>query len=204
MIELSGEDARRAAVGAQLLDGRAPTTVTEVVQALGAVQVDPVASVARAEQMVLFSRLGPYDVAEARGRARPRRAVRVLGAHRRDVRLRHPSRGDAALSPRRPHACAVHQGMGRGECRVPPLRAPGAPAARAVAVARPGGPLDGAVAHRRVERREGRRPHARHPLVRGSRSRSSGGRATSAFGTLPRGGSRRTSRAGVHARSPVR
>ena len=64
MIELSREEARRAAVAAQLLDGGAPATVTGVVRALGAVQVDPVASVARAERMVLFSRLGPYDVAE--------------------------------------------------------------------------------------------------------------------------------------------
>ena len=46
MIELTGEEARRVAVAAQLLDGTAPTTVTEVVQALGSVQVDPVASVA--------------------------------------------------------------------------------------------------------------------------------------------------------------
>ena len=64
MIELSLEEARRVAVAAQLLDGSAPSTVTEVVQALGSLQVDPVASVARAERMVLFSRLGPYDVAE--------------------------------------------------------------------------------------------------------------------------------------------
>ena len=64
MIQLSLEEARRAAVAAQLLDGNAPATVTEVVRALGSVQVDPVASVARAERMVLFSRLGPYDVAE--------------------------------------------------------------------------------------------------------------------------------------------
>jgi uncharacterized protein YcaQ len=64
MIELSLADARRVAVGAQLLDGRAPGTVTEVVRALGSVQVDPVASVARAEHMILFSRLGPYDLTE--------------------------------------------------------------------------------------------------------------------------------------------
>ena len=64
MIELSIEEARQLAVSAQLLDGRAPATVTEVVRALGSVQVDPVAVVARAERMVLFSRLGPYDVAE--------------------------------------------------------------------------------------------------------------------------------------------
>ena len=64
MIELSLDDARRLAVAAQLLDGRAPKTVTAVVRALGSVQVDPVASVARAERMVLYSRLGPYDVSE--------------------------------------------------------------------------------------------------------------------------------------------
>ena len=64
MIELSLPEARQLAVAAQLLDGRAPTTVTDVVRELGSVQVDPVAAVARAERMVLFSRLGPYDTAE--------------------------------------------------------------------------------------------------------------------------------------------
>lgn len=64
MIELSVDDARRLAVSAQLLDGRAPTSPTDVVRALGSVQVDPVAAVARAERMVLFSRLGPYAVSE--------------------------------------------------------------------------------------------------------------------------------------------
>jgi uncharacterized protein YcaQ len=64
VIELTLAEARRLALSAQLLDGSAPKTVTEVVQALGSVQVDPVSSVARAERMVLFSRLGPYDVGE--------------------------------------------------------------------------------------------------------------------------------------------
>ena len=64
MIEVSLDEARRLAVAGQLLDGSAPTNVVDVVRGLGSVQVDPVASVARAERMVLFSRLGPYDVAE--------------------------------------------------------------------------------------------------------------------------------------------
>jgi uncharacterized protein YcaQ len=64
VIELSLPDARRVAVAAQLLHGNAPSTVTDVVRALGSVQVDPVSSVARAEQMVLFSRLGPWDVGQ--------------------------------------------------------------------------------------------------------------------------------------------
>jgi uncharacterized protein len=64
VITLSLPEARRLAVAAQLLHGNAPRTVTDVVRALGSVQVDPVSSVARAEQMVLFSRLGPYDVGQ--------------------------------------------------------------------------------------------------------------------------------------------
>ena len=64
MIELSLHEVRRLAVSAQLLDGRAPDTVAGVVRSLGSVQVDPVSSVARAERMVLFSRLGPFDDSE--------------------------------------------------------------------------------------------------------------------------------------------
>jgi len=64
VTELSLADARGLAVAAQMLDGAAPDTVVDVVRALGSVQVDPVAAVARAEQMVLFSRLGRYDVGE--------------------------------------------------------------------------------------------------------------------------------------------
>jgi uncharacterized protein YcaQ len=64
VIDLSLDDARRLAVSAQLLDGSAPADVAGVVRVLGSVQVDPVAAVARAERMVLFSRLGPYDVSE--------------------------------------------------------------------------------------------------------------------------------------------
>jgi uncharacterized protein YcaQ len=64
VIELTLADARRLAVAGQLLDGNAPATVTEVVRALGSVQVDPVAAIARAERTVLFSRLGPYEVSE--------------------------------------------------------------------------------------------------------------------------------------------
>ena len=57
------EEARRIAVRAQLLDGSA-TTVLDTVQRLGFLQIDPISTVAPPQQLVLWSRLGPYDVAE--------------------------------------------------------------------------------------------------------------------------------------------
>jgi uncharacterized protein YcaQ len=60
---VSPEDARRIAVRAQLLDGSA-TSVYETVRRLGFLQLDPISTVAPPQQLVLWSRLGPYDVAE--------------------------------------------------------------------------------------------------------------------------------------------
>jgi uncharacterized protein YcaQ len=57
------EQARRIAVRAQLLDGSAEN-VLDTVRALGFLQMDPIATVATPQQLVLFSRLGPYDTAE--------------------------------------------------------------------------------------------------------------------------------------------
>jgi uncharacterized protein YcaQ len=56
-------EARRIAVRAQLLDGSA-TEVLETVRRLGFLQIDPIATVATPQLLVLWSRLGPYDVAE--------------------------------------------------------------------------------------------------------------------------------------------
>jgi uncharacterized protein YcaQ len=61
--DVSVEEARRIAVHAQLLDGSA-TDVLETVQRLGFLQIDPINTVATPQRLVLFSRLGPYDVAE--------------------------------------------------------------------------------------------------------------------------------------------
>jgi uncharacterized protein YcaQ len=57
------EQARRIAVRAQFLDGSA-SGVLETVRQLGFLQMDPIATVATPQQLVLFSRLGPFDTAE--------------------------------------------------------------------------------------------------------------------------------------------
>jgi uncharacterized protein len=57
------EQARRIAVRAQLLDGSAKG-VLDTIRRLGHLQMDPIATVARPQELVLFSRLGPFDPAE--------------------------------------------------------------------------------------------------------------------------------------------
>jgi uncharacterized protein YcaQ len=55
--------ARRIAVRSQLLDGSAEG-VLATVRRLGFLQIDPISTVAPPQQLVLWSRLGPYDSAE--------------------------------------------------------------------------------------------------------------------------------------------
>ena len=55
--------ARRIAVRAQLLDGSA-SDVLDTVRKLGFLQIDPISTVAPPQQLVLWSRLGPYDTGE--------------------------------------------------------------------------------------------------------------------------------------------
>jgi len=60
---VSPEEARRIAVRAQLLDGSA-TGVLDTVRHLGFLQIDVISTVATPQQLVLWSRLGPYDTGE--------------------------------------------------------------------------------------------------------------------------------------------
>lgn len=64
MRRLTLTEARRLAVAGALLSEPRPRDMVDVVRSLAGIQVDPVATIARAEQLVLFSRLGPYDVGE--------------------------------------------------------------------------------------------------------------------------------------------
>ena len=60
---VSPDKARRIAVRAQLLDGSA-SDLLDTVRRLGFLQIDPISTVAPPQQLVLWSRLGPYDVGE--------------------------------------------------------------------------------------------------------------------------------------------
>jgi uncharacterized protein YcaQ len=56
-------EARQIAVRSQALDGSA-TDVLDTVRRLGFLQIDPISSIATPQTLVLWSRLGPYDIAE--------------------------------------------------------------------------------------------------------------------------------------------
>jgi uncharacterized protein YcaQ len=60
---VSLEQARRIAVRAQLLDGSA-RNVLDTVRRLGFLQMDPIATVATPQQLVLWSRLGSFETRE--------------------------------------------------------------------------------------------------------------------------------------------
>ena len=59
---LTRDQARRIAVRAQLLDAARPGDVVEVAEELGAIKIDPTATIAPAEHTILWSRIGrAYD-----------------------------------------------------------------------------------------------------------------------------------------------
>jgi len=56
--ELTRDEARRIVVRAQLLDADRPGDVVEVAEQLGAIKIDPTATIAPAEHTILWSRIG--------------------------------------------------------------------------------------------------------------------------------------------------
>jgi uncharacterized protein YcaQ len=62
-VTVTLEQARRIAVRAQLLDGSA-RGVLSTIRRLGFLQLDPISTVAPAQELVLWSRLGRYDTRE--------------------------------------------------------------------------------------------------------------------------------------------
>lgn len=66
-ITLTREEARRIAVRAQLLDAQRPADVVEVGEQLGAIKIDPTATIAPAQHTILWSRIGwSYESAQLR------------------------------------------------------------------------------------------------------------------------------------------
>jgi uncharacterized protein len=64
MTRITLAEARKLAVAGQLLDGPQPHSILDVVEWLGSLQMDPTSAIARSERLVLWSRLGNYDLAE--------------------------------------------------------------------------------------------------------------------------------------------
>lgn len=58
MHRLTRDEARRIAVRAQLLDADRPGDVVEVAEQIGTIKIDPTATIAPAEQSILWSRIG--------------------------------------------------------------------------------------------------------------------------------------------------
>ncbi|MBI2764554.1 MAG: YcaQ family DNA glycosylase [Chloroflexi bacterium] len=86
MLELSLREARRLAIGAQLLAGPAPRRPTkrlmrETIRRLGALQIDSIHVVARSHHIVLWSRLGDHPQEWLHELLYPDRAVFEAWAH---------------------------------------------------------------------------------------------------------------------------
>ena len=141
--EVSLEEARRIAVRAQRLDGSA-RGVLDTVRHLGFLQLDPIATVATPQELVLWSRLGAHD----------RRSLERLLAQRKLFEwnaflwpmeslpiVRGADAPLAAIDALQPRAPLTR--VPPGERRLPPLRDARARAGGAASLPRARGSLGG-------------------------------------------------------------
>jgi hypothetical protein len=104
---LTREEARRIAVRAQLLDAARPGDVVEVAEQLGAIKIDPTATITTAEHAVLWSRIGwAYEPGQLRKSVEQDRLLFEFDGHFHAASFcRHIWRGCApacSVSARRP------------------------------------------------------------------------------------------------------
>ena len=131
---VSTEEARRIAVRAQLLDGSA-TTILDTVRRLGFLQIDPISTVAPPQQLVLWSRLGPYDVAELDRLLWEEKKLFEWNAYIWPIEASAARPGaDAPAAEREVHVGATRRGVPRDERALQALRPPRARAERADAL----------------------------------------------------------------------
>ncbi|HKX66331.1 MAG TPA: crosslink repair DNA glycosylase YcaQ family protein [Intrasporangium sp.] len=113
-VRLTGEQARRIAVRAQLLDSPRPTQLVEVVQQLTLLQLDPTAAVAPSADLVAWSRLGStYEPAQLKRALEQDRSLVELNALIRPMEDLPLYLADADDIPRYPDSRAWFEGNAR-------------------------------------------------------------------------------------------
>ncbi|MCB8991052.1 MAG: YcaQ family DNA glycosylase [Ardenticatenaceae bacterium] len=81
MLTLTKQDVRRLAISRQHLDGAERPSLLDMIRDLGCVQLDPIRHVERTHLLVLWSRLGVFDVAELERLRFEERALFEYWAH---------------------------------------------------------------------------------------------------------------------------
>ena len=168
LLQFSPTQARRLAVGAQLLSAPQPTDLVATTSHLGAIQIDPTNAVALPSGSCCGAGSAATTSTPLSGRRSMTASCSSTGCIWCRGRLPAAPGHDAPLPRRDDRARPLHPFVARGEPRVPQVRAAHPPRARASAVAGHRGPRAGTVEHRRLERRQERREDARHPLGAGS------------------------------------